>query len=140
MKKLAQYILITAFFLYCGAYGFHWMVEPKLAVQAPANIECSNSDPRLEDAKRKFEALAQVDYEDYLKLKTDAEKYKKADEILGKIMAVFIADLGIHFKEKASVSPTPSIATSAPVLPVKTQVPPLPTPIFLRFRDVFREI
>ncbi len=50
-----------------------------------------------------------ADFAEYQQLKTDAEKFKKADEILGKIMTIFLADLAMRVKSvpesKSAVEP-----------------------------------
>jgi hypothetical protein len=139
MKKLLQYLAFSAFFIYCVAYGLQFFLHPAPKAEEPAQNDCSVQNPGADAAKRKFEQLAQTDYEDYLKLKTDAEKYKKADEILGKIMAIFMADLGIHLKEAAAkVSPTPLSGTSpspSPTAITKSIAQATPAPLFKPFDD-----
>ena len=63
-----------------------------------------------------FSEISSVDIEEYLRLKTMEEKYQKAEEILGKILLIFFADLDIHltqsqreFAEKMSENPLPTI-------------------------------
>ena len=46
--------------------------------------------------KEKFQQLTDSEVTEYYKLKTMEEKYKKADEIMGKIMTIFLTDLGIR--------------------------------------------
>jgi hypothetical protein len=45
--------------------------------------------------RMKLQALTDQDIAEYYRLKTLEERYKKADEILGKIMVIFLADLGL---------------------------------------------
>lgn len=49
----------------------------------------------------KLQSLAEGDLEDYYRLRTMEERYAKADEILGKIMVIFLADLGLHVSKQA---------------------------------------
>jgi hypothetical protein len=51
-------------------------------------------------AKEELIALTQKDFEEYQNLKTLEDRYQKADEILGKIMTVFLADLGMRLGYK----------------------------------------
>lgn len=55
-----------------------------------------NADSNL---RGKLQALTDNDIAEYYRLKTMEERYKKADEILGKIMTIFLADLGIRVSE-----------------------------------------
>jgi hypothetical protein len=51
---------------------------------------------RYENLRSKFEEIGQVDIEEYLQLKSLRERYQKADEILGKILLIMIADFGLR--------------------------------------------
>lgn len=53
-----------------------------------------------EKAKEDLIALTRSDFEEYQKLKTLEERYQKADEILGKVVTIFLADLGIRLGYK----------------------------------------
>lgn len=80
-------------------------------------IEVPPPDPaiaQLEALKSKLQSISDADLADYGRLKTLEEKYKKADEILGKIMGVFIAELGLRAKFKAGAAPPPAAAQAAP--------------------------
>ncbi len=73
--------------------------------------------------KTKFEKLSQVDLEEYVQLKNQKEKYEKADEIFGKILTIFLYDLGIrasHSQLKAleESSKTPVAKPEEPSIPV----------------------
>jgi hypothetical protein len=49
----------------------------------------------------KLQNIADVDLEDYYRLKSMEERYAKADEILGKMMVIFLADLGLRVSQQA---------------------------------------
>jgi len=91
----------------------------------PPPQECNLPADDTDSIKKKFETIAHTDYEEYLALKTDAEKYKKADEILNKIMTLFLADLGLHIAH-STPSPTPA-PTTAPS-ERNARIIPTPTP------------
>jgi hypothetical protein len=65
--------------------------------------------------KRQIEQIHAVDFEEYMQLKEQKEKYLKADEILGKIFLVFLAEAGLkltqkeikHLKQKGVTIPEP---------------------------------
>lgn len=48
------------------------------------------------DLHDQFSKIAEVDMEEYSRLKDQEQKYQKADEILGKIVQIFLADLGLR--------------------------------------------
>ena len=49
----------------------------------------------------RFDQLNKVDFEEYLQLKTQKEKYNKANDILGKILVIFLAELGLKVSGEA---------------------------------------
>lgn len=61
-----------------------------------------------------MQVIADADFAEYERLKTLEEKYNKADEILGKILQIFLADIGIRAKklEIAAALPPPAKAES----------------------------
>lgn len=54
---------------------------------------------KLEGIRHEFSELSNDELKDYLNLKDQKMKYDKANEILAKIMQIFIADLGLHSAE-----------------------------------------
>jgi hypothetical protein len=54
---------------------------------------------KYEALQTKFDQISKVDFQEYLKLKDQEARYKKADEILGKILLIMLYDLGIHSSE-----------------------------------------
>ncbi|WP_374031372.1 hypothetical protein [Bdellovibrio bacteriovorus] len=73
-----------------------------------------------DQVKSELIALTQKDFEEYQNLKTLEERYKKADEILGKIVTVFLAELGVKLAFK-STSPTMlEGACNIPTAPAQT--------------------
>jgi hypothetical protein len=73
-------------------------VAGRLSVdRAPIDIPSAHSACREMDSFR-------GDFVDYHNLKLEAEKLKKADEILGKIMTVFLADLALRLKPAESAN------------------------------------
>lgn len=61
-------------------------------------------------------ALTKADFDEYQNLKTLEERYKKADEILGKIMTIFLAELGVKlaFKSTPATIETQNTASITP--------------------------
>ncbi|UXR64135.1 hypothetical protein EZJ49_13795 [Bdellovibrio bacteriovorus] len=99
----------------------------------------SNSEEIKNQIRDDLVTLTQKDFEEYQNLKSLEERYQKADEILGKIVTVFLADLGVKLAFK-STSPAlldascaiPAAATSVATTPPAPATPPLsqgtPTP------------
>ncbi|MCO4795306.1 MAG: hypothetical protein KC493_16425 [Bacteriovoracaceae bacterium] len=58
---------------------------------------------KLKEIERKYQEkmkkMTSIDIEDYVSLKNQKEKYLKADELLGKVMLIFLADLGLHLNK-----------------------------------------
>lgn len=85
MRRLLLTLLIFA----AGALAGSWYnSRSHLEIAVPSSL-----NPEL---LAKFQELTAADLEEYYRLKTAEDKYKKADEILGKVMAIFLADLGLH--------------------------------------------
>jgi hypothetical protein len=60
----------------------------------------TNAEQIEEQVKNDLVALTKKDFEEYQNLKSLEERYKKADEILGKIVTVFLAELGLKLSFK----------------------------------------
>lgn len=96
----------------------------------------------LEEVKNKIStdlvALTQKDFEEYQTLKSLEERYQKADEILGKIVTVFLADLGVKLAFKATsadtlegscnISTSPTVATAQASSPLPSEPTPASAP------------
>lgn len=75
-------------------------------------------------AKQELIELTQKDFEEYQNLKSLEDRYKKADEILGKIMTVFLADLGLRLGYKPVSAAELDAACGIPGLaPAPTIIP-----------------
>jgi hypothetical protein len=76
-----------------------------------------NKESSLDSARvteRSLRALSEADYQEYLALKDSPEKLRKADELLGKVMQLVLADIGIASGKRSAV---PLAADAAPTLP-----------------------
>ncbi len=79
---------------------------------------------------RKLQNISETEVAEYYRLKTMEERYAKADELLGKMMTIFLADLGIKLANETQVAmKEPLLASSdtaaAPVknLPANSSSP-----------------
>lgn len=123
-KTTLTAILFLSVGLYIGS--FHLRPAPIAATPTPSS------------GLEKLQSLAEVDFEDYYRLKTMEEKYVKADEILGKIMVIFLADLGLRVSREAqeasqnkAVLSERSSATTLPkanAFPTPASLTPAPEP------------
>lgn len=91
----------------------------------------------LQDYKTKYEQLqgkmqnfTDADFQEYQQLKDRSQQYAKAEELLGKIMMVFLADLGLKVnktdldKVAKMAQPIPPPLPPAPPVGSSTQAPP----------------
>lgn len=63
--------------------------------------QCTN----LADAKSSLMSISKNEYLEYTKIKDLKQKYEKADELLGKIMLLFLADVGFRLQKDVIVEP-----------------------------------
>lgn len=88
------------------------------------------------ELKNKFEVIGDADLKEYLELKSEKEKYLKANEIFEKILKIFLIDLGIRSSQAhldalktttTATAPTqPNIKLGIPdkaIVPVRTPKP-----------------
>ncbi|MBY0385209.1 hypothetical protein K2X05_08635, partial [bacterium] len=66
----------------------------------PLPIEDNTYQLKYENLQKKIQQIHDVDFEEYVQLKEQKEKYLKADEILGKIFLVFLAEAGLKLSQK----------------------------------------
>lgn len=57
----------------------------------------------LTDAKANLISISQKEYQEYTQIKDLKQKYEKADELLGKIMLLFLADVGFRLQKPGAV-------------------------------------
>jgi hypothetical protein len=127
-----KWILTSAvIFLSLGYWLGSRNQEQKTAVQILAEPSVSQS----ESIKEKFQRLTDQEIQEYYLLKNEQEKYRKADEILGKIVLLLLQDLGVRVSEsmqKAAQEPTTQRPDSqlnqensnqAPVVQVESSAP-----------------
>lgn len=95
-------------FILGGVVGF----AIAFMIGTPSKDQSSESVQQILDTHSKLKSLSEHEYQDYLALKDDAEKYKKADELLGKVMVLFLADLSLKLQnspnENHNIKPEPS--------------------------------
>lgn len=99
---LALISMAFVFGYYLGGCGNH---GKKIGSHSSLEAENKLAETEASSVQKKLLALNRVtdqfvkfsesDIKDYLRLKTEKERYYKAEEILGKIMLLFLVDLGI---------------------------------------------
>jgi hypothetical protein len=85
----------------------------------------------LEGVRADFEQLSKEDLRDYQELKDNRKKYEAANQILAKIMKIFVADLGLRISTQQQCqvnSPEFSPAPKAAVADTPPTVEPPPPP------------
>ncbi len=79
------------------------------------------SQDKLNNLKDKMQKISEEDINEYIQLKDMKAKYEKADEIFGKILSLFLLDLGLKMSEKQ----IEDLKTSSPTLSENNQpIPP----------------
>lgn len=63
----------------------------------------------LAEAKTNLISISQNEYFEYTQIKDLKQKYEKADELLGKIMLLFLADVGFRVQKTSAPLPEPKI-------------------------------
>ncbi|HEX4924723.1 MAG TPA: hypothetical protein VFV50_11575 [Bdellovibrionales bacterium] len=62
----------------------------------PSESEPGVCGEKLDELRGKFQALSENEIQEYIQLKDMRAKYEKADEIFGKILNIFLLDLGLR--------------------------------------------
>ena len=73
--------------------------EATLSLQE-RNLSFQENALKYDLAKKKLELFTEKQMNEYHSLLGEKEKYKKADDILSKVMLIFLADLGLHLSQK----------------------------------------
>ena len=110
---LASILLIIGLFVgYFLPHGEKAVIEPKEDGIHLTNLEyeeLKQSSDRAKDLEKKVQSLSDINLDEYVSLKDQREKYLKADELFGKVMLLFLADLSLHMSDKvkdwANMSP-----------------------------------
>lgn len=65
-------------------------------------FQYSPSNRRLKELEEHLNQWAELDIEEYLRLKKMESEYLKADEMLGKVLLIFLADLKLRLSDKVT--------------------------------------
>ena len=94
MKRTFSLSLLAVFILgFAAGYFARTQNQKFVLVTQPVT-------PQEVLATNKLQALTDKEIAEYYELKNDAEKLNKADEILAKMMTIFLHDLGIRISRK----------------------------------------
>jgi len=113
MRTKLVLLFIATLVFFTGYYFGHRQLAPSLTESNACNAT------QLTD---QFRHLTENEISEYYELKTMEERYKKADEILAKIMTIFMAEFGLRLSDRALVASRisvdlPSASCSAPITP-----------------------
>jgi hypothetical protein len=103
---------LAVFFALCVAFflGLHFGATP-VVKKSPLCLE--------------FADLTEDQMQEYLQLKDQQAKYEKANEIMAKIMQIFVADLGLHLTGEASCRiDSAEFPLSKPIMAAPAEPPP----------------
>jgi hypothetical protein len=107
-----------------------WIVVFALGVLGGYTLHSWNTpnpseDPRFEQVQEKFKQLSENEFEEYMKIRDMKARYEKADEILGKIMTIFLMDLGLRASDEQRVKlqqSTALVTTGSETQPLAAQI------------------
>lgn len=122
------------FCLVVGAFSGYVLAPSRIEVREITK-EVLKSDPNLDELVKKLQDIENIDVEEYHRLKSDAEKFKKANEIYGKVMQLFLASLASKLDARKwkplttpQAVPMESLSRSTPSVEKKWEEPPVPLP------------
>ncbi|MBX3021374.1 MAG: hypothetical protein KF799_06810 [Bdellovibrionales bacterium] len=84
--------------------------------ESPIPMAPEDSAQDLKAARDQLLKISASEYQDYLAMKASPEKAHKADELLTKIMQLFIADLGLRLNKGPSARPAVSSPADVPAM------------------------
>ena len=112
MAKILAAVVISFF---VGVLANHFYTSSTSKTNADsAAAECKN----LSTAKSDLINISQNEYLEYTKIKDLKQKYEKADELLGKVMLLFLADVGFRVQKE----PVIETNTEQPITASNSQV------------------
>lgn len=110
--------------------GFLIPRSPRVMTSQDSNQ--GNDQNKLKELGLKFQKISEEDIQEYLQLKEMKAKYEKADEIFGKILNIFLLDLGLRISgkqlEELKAQTHPSFENSQPVQPSPVQIEKIDPP------------
>lgn len=104
--KRSQLFILLGFCLFLGlglGYLLHQpdqLLNKELLKTQELLLSEQEQNLRYDLAKKKIELFTEKQMIEYHHLIDQKEKYKKADDILSRVMLIFLADLGIHLSSK----------------------------------------
>lgn len=107
-------ILISILIAFGLGFASSRLFSNKVVINPDQNLATAKCDD-LTSAKTDLISLSKKDYIEYTQIKDLKKKYEKADELLGKVMLLFLADVG--FRAQKTV-PFESLVPTAEVKPL----------------------
>jgi hypothetical protein len=77
----------------------YWLGSRKQESKSAQVVLAEPPPSQVDSIKEKFQSLTDLEIQEYYLLKNEQEKYRKADEILGKIVLLLLQDLGVRVSE-----------------------------------------
>lgn len=110
-------IIIPLSIAFAAGFFANHILGPTSISQEPPIVDAKCED--LSHAKSDLISLSQREYLEYAQIKDLKQKYEKADELLGKVMLLFLADVGF----KAVKTAPPEYSASAELPPSQAPTP-----------------
>jgi len=111
-------ILLSALISFAIGFFTNRLISTRAVLDEDKALSLKRCD-ELADAKANLTSISKNEYLEYTKIKDLKQKYEKADELLGKIMLLFLADVGFRVHKS---TPLEAVVIKAEALP--SQVPP----------------
>jgi hypothetical protein len=151
MSKNFQFILTCLILFALGGISDRYFLHPASPEKSlppttnpiPEN-KCESSDNELKKIKDKLSGVTETDIREYLRGQSVDEKLKKADEILGKMVLILIADIGYKISQEElrplTERPTLKPVDTQPAAPIRKTLsaptPKKPTPFHSKIFSV----
>ncbi len=93
--------LIVGYFIpHIGEVPESDKIDSSVQVSKQEYDELKKTAEKAKQLEEKINTLSEINLEEYVTLKDQKERYLKADELFGKVMLLFLADLSLHMNEK----------------------------------------
>lgn len=103
MSQNLRLLVSSVTLIILGILVDHFVISKTLAEKSsvpPAAERFTPDAHELARLKEKLSSITEADFRGYLNGQTAEEKLRKADEILAKIVKIYISDFGLHLTQK----------------------------------------
>jgi hypothetical protein len=91
--------LLTGYFFQSDKTGTTSVESDQVQISKVEYSKLKESSQKAAELNQKVQSLSKINLEEYVGLKDQREKYLKADELFGKVILLFLADLSFHMNK-----------------------------------------